>query len=80
MLCHVCVQGNAFCLEEARTDGLGGTETGGKSVVKRLYIAMGYHSFQLGHTETVDVVVHIVEALTAYALQDKVPIVAGFLA
>ena len=56
-----------------------GAKTCCKRIIQRVDFASTYHPFQFCNTETADVVVHIVEALTAYTLQDKMSIVAYFL-
>ena len=76
---QIIVEGDAFHFQEAGTDGLSGAEAGCKRVIERLDFAATNHPLQLRHTETADVVVHVVEPLTAYALQDEVAVQPHFL-
>ena len=77
---QILVECDSLHFEEAGTNGLYGAETCRKCVAQRVDFATTDHPFQFRNTETADVVVHIVEALTAYTLKDKMPIVAHFLA
>ena len=53
-------------------------ESGIESVVHCLHFSSVNHALQFLHAETTDVVVHIIEALTAYALEHEVAIVPHF--
>ena len=77
---EILVQLDAFYLQETGSHRLQSAKSCVQCVAQSLHFASAYHAFQFLNAEAADVVVHVVEALAAYALQDKMAVQPHLLA